>query len=91
MCLSSASCREIVSNVDRHGYGNMFIGLNDIKSEGTFVWEDGSSIHSGYSHWHKKEPNNDHDEDCVEIRSDNEWNDESCYEQQRLVLCERLG
>jgi len=69
----------------------MFIGLNDIKHEGTFVWEDGTSINSGYSHWQNKQPNNDHNEDCVEILHDNEWNDRSCYEQQRLVLCERLG
>jgi len=68
----------------------MFIGLNDIKCEGTFVWEDGTSINSGYSHWKKKQPDNSHNEDCVEILNNNEWNDVSCHEE-LLVLCERLG
>eukprot|EP00111_Clytia_hemisphaerica_P000308 TCONS_00000809-protein len=47
-----------------------WVGLNDIKTEKTFVWVAGSSAFggkSGYKKWCPKEPNNKGNEDCVEL------------------------
>ncbi|XP_020897122.1 C-type lectin mannose-binding isoform-like [Exaiptasia diaphana] len=37
--------------------GFVWIGLNDLSKEGTFVWFDGTK--SNYRNWHDSEPNND--------------------------------
>jgi len=89
MRLPSASCTEIVTNVNRHGYDQMYIGLNDIKIEGSFVWDDGTSINSGFSSWDCGQPYDNGNEDCVEIYREHTWNDASCYNQ-HIVWCERL-
>ncbi|XP_066930358.1 collectin-11-like [Clytia hemisphaerica] len=47
-----------------------WVGLNDIKKEKTFVWVAGISAFggkSGYKKWCPKEPNNNGNEDCVEL------------------------
>ena len=36
-------------------YANCWIGLNDLETEGTWVWADGSD--STYRHWAPNEPN----------------------------------
>lgn len=62
------------------GIGNdeyLWIGLNDIDIEGTFVWEDNTSP-LVYENWNSGEPNDYGDEDCVEMRSGNVWNDMAC-------------
>ena len=62
-----------------HSYGltHFWIGLNDIVSEGTFVWESGRELSADVSkHWKPGEPNGDHHqnhasggEDCAEINA----------------------
>ena len=63
-----------------------FIGINDITTEGVYVWADGSD--STYRNWNKGEPN-DHsgDEECGEIDNDGVWNDIRCYKNLTCYFC----
>ncbi|XP_071750071.1 macrophage mannose receptor 1-like [Lepeophtheirus salmonis] len=66
-----------------------YIGLNDIETEGDFVWEDGSSLHgNAFKFWGIGEPNdNDHKENCIEYRFQHRWNDVDC-ELKRAFICQ---
>ena len=61
---------------------NAWIGYNDIGSEGTFGWSDGSA--NDFTNWHGGEPNNcctgtvPEGEDCTHIWGGGTWNDMSC-------------
>ncbi|XP_075466545.1 pulmonary surfactant-associated protein D-like [Ascaphus truei] len=64
----------------------LFLGINDIETEGTFRYPTGELI--GYSNWHPNEPNNDNGmEDCVEMVENGKWNDANCNDK-RLIVCE---
>ncbi|XP_038056114.1 perlucin-like protein [Patiria miniata] len=67
-----------------------WIGANDLKNEGTFVWhQDGSAV-TYTSRWEGGEPNNKDNEDCARVNSDNmSWNDED-YDRSReyCFVCE---
>jgi hypothetical protein len=66
---------------------DLWLGLNDVTLEGTFVWEDGSSV--GYTHWASMEPNNSGDSDCAEKRGSNGfWYDQQCLSSQ-IYACEQ--
>lgn len=67
----------IVTDLNNNGFsGIIWIGFNDIASEGSFVWYDQSPI--VYTNWHSGEPNNSGNEDCVQIYPDGQWNDLNC-------------
>ncbi len=53
--------------------GTHWIGLNDITTEGTYVWDGGAPL--TYSNWNGGEPNNLGNEDGGEIYSNGLWND----------------
>ncbi len=58
-----------------------WIGMNDVTTENTWVWADGSL--SGYRIWQSGEPNNAGNEDCTVIMSVSGvnaglWNDVAC-------------
>ncbi|XP_038667996.1 lectin-like isoform X2 [Scyliorhinus canicula] len=57
---------------------SFWIGLVDIKEEGTYVWVDGSP--TDYTKWQMYEPNNYGNEDCVHIKGEPipGWNDARC-------------
>ena len=55
--------------------GSCWIGLNDIGTEGTFVWSDGSN--SSYRNWVGGAPNNVGNEDCAHVGPIT-WNDLPC-------------
>ena len=59
-------------------YGYMWIGLNDIDTEGTYVWTDGSN--GDYTNWYSpSQPNNLHNQDCVVVfYNDGKWQDVHC-------------
>lgn len=57
--------------------GEWWIGINDAYSEGTFVWEDGSTV--DYTNWAYGEPNDAGGyEDCGELTWSWQWNDLPC-------------
>ncbi|CAH1244451.1 MRC2 [Branchiostoma lanceolatum] len=63
------------------GDGYRWLGLNDIDSEGQWVFEDSQTLVSiGYSSWTPSEPSNSHSsgEDCAQIWTGAMWNDEPC-------------
>ena len=71
--------RWIDTTADSYSTGKWWFGLNDISSEGSFVWSDGST--SSYTNWKSGEPNNaGGNEDCAQINryTDGTWNDEPC-------------
>uniref|UniRef100_A0A8D0GWZ1 C-type lectin domain-containing protein n=1 Tax=Sphenodon punctatus TaxID=8508 RepID=A0A8D0GWZ1_SPHPU len=78
----NAAVQQIVFTHDK----SVFLGINDIQTEGKFTYLDGKPI--VYSNWQPGEPNNDKGiEDCVQVFSTGKWNDKSCDER-LLILCE---
>ena len=67
------------STADTYSTGKWWMGFNDRTTEGTFVWESGSS--STYTNWRSGEPNDSGgNEDCTQLNryTDQTWNDEPC-------------
>ncbi|WP_404370425.1 C-type lectin domain-containing protein [Corallococcus coralloides] len=69
------------------GLNSWWIGLNDIGTEGFFIWDGGFS---SYLNWYPGEPNNSGNEDCIVDRynGNDTWNDAPCGNQYPFV-CER--
>ena len=67
----------IVGELNTNGFGGIiWIGFNDVASEGSHVWYDQSAVI--YTNWNGGEPNNSGNEDCVQIYPDGRWNDLNC-------------
>ena len=66
-----------------------WIGLNDISSEGTFVWSDGSD--NLYRNWIVGQPNNYHNQDCVRLHGNLEWSDLPCTHKPICFYCSTKG
>ncbi len=67
------------ATADTYSTSKWWMGFNDISSEGSWVWEDGSAV--SYTNWHSGEPNDSGGEDCGQINRfhpDVTWNDEPC-------------
>ncbi|XP_028713219.1 CD209 antigen-like protein 2 isoform X1 [Peromyscus leucopus] len=62
-----------------------WIGLSDHRFEDFWQWVDGTPLQLSF--WKEGEPNNDGDEDCVELFPD-KWNDNKCTEQ-NFWVCEQ--
>ena len=57
----------------------LWIGLNDRQSEGTFVWEDGSSQDDSlFKKWDKNSPENTESLDCVVLNTGFKWELTDC-------------
>lgn len=83
-----------------------WIGGTDTDAEGTWVWTggaeagqqfwmgdtSGSAVNNRYESWGTVNPNNDSNEDCLEMRGwgthNGDWNDESCTNL-RSFICEK--
>ncbi|XP_072022953.1 C-type lectin BfL-2-like [Amphiura filiformis] len=63
---------------------DVWIGLSDTVTEGTFVWSDGSE--KDYTNWMGGEPNAYGNEDCVHFWSvSDRWNDQACSYEKKFV------
>ena len=74
--------------IDLYSTSKWWMGFNDIDSEGTWVWEDGTTV--SYTNWAAGEPNDSGGEDCGQLNRyhpDTTWNDEPCTSSFRYV-CE---
>jgi hypothetical protein len=69
----------------------IWIGFNDVASEGQFVWTDGSA--SSYTNWNPGEPNNSGGvEDFTELLGSNgRWNDQSAAGNGQQIGVAELG
>ncbi len=58
-----------------------WIGLSDLKAEGTYVWTDGTPFN--FNKWAGGEPNNAGDEDCAHLApwAGGDWNDIFCAQE----------
>ncbi|CAK8673207.1 unnamed protein product [Clavelina lepadiformis] len=74
-----------------------WIGLNDIKQEGTFEWSDGTTYEDTYvSFWKPQEPSNSGKEDCIEVWVQlplykGRWNDNQCDKVNPFVCKKPVG
>ncbi|KAM4636298.1 mannose-binding protein A-like isoform 2-T2 [Discoglossus pictus] len=64
---------------------SIFLGINDIKQEGVFVYPDGKKI--TYTNWNHDEPNGGRGENCIQIYDHGKWIDITC-EIINQVVCE---
>ena len=68
----------------------MWIGGNDIATEGTWVWEDGE-IWGGFTAWNDGEPNGGVSEQCIALLDyKNAWYDVSCGRVYNF-MCKKRG
>ncbi|XP_048362422.1 mannose-binding protein C [Sphaerodactylus townsendi] len=86
-CPMNADENAAVQELAKRGAKFAFLNVNDLQTEGLFVYENGKAL--GYTNWKKGEPNNyGGNEDCVVIIPENaQWNDFNC-EQRGLIICE---
>merc|ERR1719500_2348936 len=63
----------------------IWLGGNDITSEGAWTWSDGSAWN--YNNWHSGEPNDVGGGDCAEKYKENTWNDHSCTGHPKKFVC----
>ncbi|XP_072021898.1 C-type lectin domain family 19 member A-like, partial [Amphiura filiformis] len=67
------------------GSYNVWIGLSDQATEGTFKWSDGSQVN--YAHWDLGEPNGGGAENCGHLWSHSvTWNDSICSSK-KIFVC----
>merc|ERR1719500_1052442 len=65
----------------------IWLGGNDITSEGAWTWSDGSAWN--YNNWNSGEPNDAGGEDCAEKTSTTTWNDIPCTGHPRKFVCKK--
>nr|XP_020671031.1 collectin-10 [Pogona vitticeps] len=65
--------------IAQSGLFRVFIGLNDMETEGQFMYADRTPLQT-YSNWKEGEPQDESgEEDCVEMLSTGKWNDTECH------------
>uniref|UniRef100_A0A3P8RUA6 C-type lectin domain-containing protein n=1 Tax=Amphiprion percula TaxID=161767 RepID=A0A3P8RUA6_AMPPE len=85
----------VINSAEEQTFLSMFakkqtwIGLNDIQTEGTWMWVDGTPLTLSY--WDTDEPNNGGEEDCAQIRTAHNtlWDDVPCTSSLQWI-CEKL-
>jgi hypothetical protein len=62
----------------KKGNKGFWIGLNNLDKESGYQWSDGKP--TSFFNWNNGEPNNFNGiEECVEVKSNQGWNDVNCY------------
>ncbi|KAM5233906.1 CD209 antigen-like protein 2 isoform 1-T1 [Hipposideros larvatus] len=65
-----------------------WIGLSDLKHEGTWHWVDNSTLSTSFNkYWNEGEPNSQGEEDCAEFKGKG-WNDSKCGNS-NLWICKK--
>ncbi|XP_032906729.1 CD209 antigen-like protein C [Amblyraja radiata] len=83
-CMSADAHLVVINNAEEQDFlkkkdrVRRWIGLTDKASEGDWRWVDGTDYKSFAKFWNKGEPNNENDEDCVEMYIGGNWNDLPC-------------
>ena len=72
------------------GYGDTWMGMNDLQSDMNWVWHDGSGL--GYANWDDGEPNGERSENCgimlvEQANRASRWDDRPCDRDYHFV-CE---
>ncbi|CAB3985203.1 macrophage mannose receptor 1-like, partial [Paramuricea clavata] len=64
--------------IKSHYSSSFWIGLNDLDTEATYKWTDGSNYY--YANWNNREPNDYmRQENCIHLlRYNGKWNDQHC-------------
>ena len=90
----------LYQEMNRNGWNSQklqpWLGLTDVKQEGTFLWSS-TGEEPGYTNWGAGEPNNSGGkEDCAHFwLSRGQWNDDRCdkraWEDRKFVaVCEKI-
>uniref|UniRef100_UPI000FDA0860 lectin-like protein n=1 Tax=Psychroflexus aestuariivivens TaxID=1795040 RepID=UPI000FDA0860 len=86
--ITSAAENNFIANyLTENGQLNALIGINDLETEGTFVWENAENV--SYTNWNPGEPNNSGgNEDITEIYNNGGWNDIGISNSDRPIIIE---
>ncbi len=83
---------EVTVITSTFGTSPLWMGLNDIAMEGTFVWASGDVSASIFRQWAVGIPDNyNNDEDCAELHVEGGWNDNSCAVLRSFVCSSCVG
>ncbi|KAG7999446.1 C-type lectin domain family 4 member E [Nibea albiflora] len=89
-CTYGDDCFSVNKDFIRSFQKQMWIGLSDNETEGTWKWVDGTLLTTSY--WKSGEPNHAvPEEDCAVIRksdSEKNWYDDTCY-RKNYWMCEK--
>ena len=97
-CLSRGGDLATVTSLEEYNlmyslntaFANCWIGLNDLETEGTWVWADGDN--STFRYWAPGEPNNDFGvQDCGCTWTHNMMDDCNCEWTFSCYFCSRVG
>ncbi|XP_019637235.1 PREDICTED: uncharacterized protein LOC109479686 [Branchiostoma belcheri] len=86
--IDAQDTNDLVVKEMRAGGDSYWIGLNDVREEGSFVWSDEAKSPAVYTNWHPDQPDNGGGEDCVEMTKNQDWNDLPCSSKLNFI-CEK--
>ncbi|XP_053547625.1 pulmonary surfactant-associated protein D [Bombina bombina] len=81
----SSAIYEVAKVVKAKTSHRLFLGINDIKQEGVFMYPDGKPI--TYKNWYQHEPNGGSGENCILVYEAGQWIDITCNATHQVV-CE---
>jgi hypothetical protein len=78
-----------ISQIDKSNINNYWAGMTDKTSEGTFHLASNNKV-IPYTNWSPNEPNQNGEEDCVQIIPvSHTWNDNACTKQ-FFAICQKI-
>ncbi|XP_078693730.1 uncharacterized protein LOC144923229 isoform X2 [Branchiostoma floridae x Branchiostoma belcheri] len=86
--INAQDTNDLVVKKIKVGGDSYWIGLNDVRKEGSFVWSDEVKSPAVYTNWHPDQPDNGGGEDCVEMTRNQDWNDLPCSSKLNFI-CEK--